>query len=187
MRWCRATVVGFAIASTVIFCILTIFTKNADMLIVMRGLQVTSSFAVAIRFWPAARVAWRENFKTAAQVYAFAMMLLSIAIGGNALWLWLWRSADEPRWVVDSWVNGYFVLLTYFAQSGKLIAPGSRDGKPQHEAYWFMGVTLAAGAVLGVIGLLDYDCAVAILKVLEPFTRESAMWDPTAILPKWAD
>ena len=187
MRWSRKTIVWFAIGSTLLFCVLTIFTKNADMLIVMRGLRVTSSFAVAIRFWSAAKIAWREDFKTSSQVYAFAMMLLSIAIGGNALWLWLWRSADEPRWVVDSWVNGYFVLLTYFAQSGKLIAPGSRDGRPQHEAYWFIGLTLVLGAVLGAVGLFDYNYATAILKWLEPFTRESAIWDPTAIIPKWTN
>src|SRR4051812_19560006 len=177
MRWCRTTVVLFAAVSLIVFCVLAALMKNKDMLILMRGLQVTSSFAVAIRFWPAARVAWREDFKTAGQVYAFAMMLLSVAIGGNAIWLWLWRSADEPRWVVDSWVNGYFVLLTYLAQSGKLIAPGSNDGRPQHEAYAFIWWTLAAGAVLGVIGLLDYNYAVDILRVLEPFTREDAMWN----------
>lgn len=187
MRWCRATVVLFAVISSIIFCVLATFMKNKEMLILMRSLQVTSSFAVAIRFWPAARVAWQENFKTAGQVYAFAMMLLSLAMGGNALWLWLWRSADEPRWMVDSWVNGYFVLLVYLAQSGKLIAPGSRDGRPRREAYSFIGWTLVAGAILGVIGLLDYDQATSIIKFMEPFTRESAMWDPAKAIPKWLE
>jgi hypothetical protein len=187
MRWSRVTVVWFAIASTLIFCILTIFTKNADMLIVMRGLQVTSSFAVAIRFWTAAKVAWRDDFRSAAQVYAFAMFFLSIALGLNALWLWLWRSVDEPRWMVDSWVNGYFVLLTYLAQSGKLIAPGSKHGRPQPQAYVFLALTLVAGAILGVIGLFDNDYASTIIKAIEPFTRESAMLDPSVLIPKWAD
>lgn len=187
MRWSRATIVWFAIASTLIFCILTIFTKNADMLVVMRGLQITSSFAVAIRFWTAAKRAWQADFKTASQVYAFSMFLLSLALGFNAIWLWIWRSADEPRWMVDSWVNGYFVLLTYLAQSGKLIAPGSHDGRPQRKAYAFLGLTLVVGAILGVIGLLDYNYATAVIKLIEPLTRESAMWDPAAVLPKWMD
>lgn len=187
MRWCRATVVLFAVISTIVFCVLATFMKNKEMLILMRSLQVTSSFAVAIRFWPAASRAWQEDFKTAGQVYAFAMMLLSVAIGGNAIWLWLWRSADEPRWVVDSWVNGYFVLLVYLAQSGKLIAPGSRDGKPRKEAWSFIGWTLVTGAILGIIGLLDYTLATAILEAVEPFTRESAIWDPTRVIPKWLE
>lgn len=187
MRWCRATVVLFAIISSIIFCAMAAIMKNKEMLILMRGLQVTSSFAVAIRFWPAAKLAWRENFKTASQVYAFAMMILSVALGGNAIWLWVWRSADEPRWVVDSWVNGYFVLLTYLAQSGKLIAPGSKDGRPRREAYAFMAWTLVAGAILGVIGLLDYDQADVILRALEPFTRESAMWDPKRAILRWLE
>src|SRR4051812_37055561 len=187
MRWCRTTVVLFAAVSLIVFCVLAALMKNKELLILMRGLQVTSSFAVAIRFWPAARMAWRNDFKTASQVYAFAMMLLSVAIGGNAIWLWLWRSADEPRWVVDSWVNGYFVLLTYLAQSGKIIAPGSHDGMPQRKAYTFLGLTLVIGAILGVIGLLDYDYATTIIRLIEPLTRESAIWDPTAVLPKWMD
>jgi hypothetical protein len=187
MRWCRTTVVMFTVISSIIFCLLAAFMKNKEMLILMRGLQITSSFAVAIRFWPAAKVAWREDFRTAGQVYAFAMMLLSIALGGNAIWLWLWRSADEPRWVVDSWVNGYFVLLTYLAQSGKLIAPGSKCGKPQHEAYAFIGWTIVLGAIIGVIGLLDYDYATHILSAIEPFTRENAIWDPAAKIQKWLD
>jgi hypothetical protein len=187
MIWSRRTIVAFAIASTFIFCIITTFTKNADMLIVMRGLQITSSFAVAIRFWTAAKIAWKDDFKTASQVYAFSMFLLSIALGFNAIWLWLWRSVDEPRWMVDSWVNGYFVLITYLAQSGKLIAPGSRDGRPQRQAYFFLALTLLAGAIIGVIGLFDGGYAKSFIKIIEPFTRESAIWDPGAILPKWID
>lgn len=185
MRWSRRTVVGSAIALTLIFCILTIFTKNADMLIVMRGLQITSSFAVAIRFWTTAKIAWREDFKTASQVYAFSMFLLSVALGLNAIWLWVWRSVDEPRWMVDSWVNGYFVLITYIAQSGKLIAPGSRDGRPQRKAYFFLGLTLLAGAIIGFMGLIDADYARAVINAIEPFTRESAIWDPGALIPNW--
>jgi hypothetical protein len=187
MIWSRKTVVGFAIVLTIIFCILTVFTKNADMLIVMRGLQITSSFAVAIRFWTAAKMAWRENFKTASQVYAFSMFLLSVALGFNAIWLWIWRSVDEPRWMVDSWVNGYFVLITYIAQSGKLIAPGSRDGRPQKRAYIFLAMTLLVGAIIGFMGLVDSNYAKSFIKVIEPFTRESAMWDPMAIMPNWID
>lgn len=187
MIWSRRTIVSFAIASTVIFCIITTFAKNADMLIVMRGLQITSSFAVAIRFWTAAKIAWRNDFRTASQVYAFSMFLLSIALGLNATWLWIWRSVDEPRWMVDSWVNGYFVLVTYLAQSGKLIAPGSRDGRPERKAYLFLALTLIAGAIIGFIGLIDSYYATAVIRAIEPFTRESALWNPGAILPNWAD
>jgi hypothetical protein len=185
MRWSRFSVVTFAIISTIVFCVMIAFMKNADALIVMRAFQVTSSFAVAIRFWPGARIAWRENFRTPSQVYAFSMELLSLALGLNAIWLWLWRSADEPRWVVDSWVNGYLVLITYLAHSGKLVAPGLKDGVPERESYWFIGWTVLIGTILAIFGLFDFGFATKVLSILEPIARESAIWDPTAILPEW--
>lgn len=187
MRWNRASVTAFMVISTIIFCIMTMLMRNADMLIVMRAFQITSSFAVAIRFWPAASEAWREDFKSSYQIYAFSMMVLSVALGLNAIWLWLWRSADEPRWVVDSWINGFFVLVTYLAHSGKIIAPGLKDGKPQHEAYTFIICTLVIGVILAVVGLLDSKLAAAVLRFMEPIARESALWDPAADISKWVN
>lgn len=187
MRWSRRTIVVFTTISMLIFFILTMFLRNADVLIMMRALQITSSFAVVIRFWHAACIAWKEDFRNAAQVYAFSMTVLSIAIGANAIWLWLWRSADEPRWVVDSWVNGYFVLLTYLAQNGKIVAPGLSRGKAQFKSYIYISATIICGIALGIIGLLDQSYAIAFLKFIEPLTREGSIAGPPGLNQLWPD
>src|SRR4051812_16708461 len=102
----------------------------------MRSLQMVSSGAVVIRYFPAARIAWKQNFQNEQQVYAFCMVLLSMAICLNAAWLYVWRSADEPRAMIDSaMVNGYIVCLTYVAYTGKVIAPDAYKGLIKKRAY----------------------------------------------------
>lgn len=178
MRWSRWTVTVFMIAATAVYAVAASLEPNPELLIVMRSLQIASSFAVVARFWPAIRIAWREDFRTSAQVYAFCMVLLSLGIGGNAIWLWFWRSANEPRWMVDSWINGYFVLITYISHTGELTAPGTTERQPQTKAYAHVMCALFVAIALSIIGLVDQDSAERIAEILRPWLAEDGTFWP---------
>lgn len=175
MRFNRASILSFFVIFCVGFFAASYYATNPEVLIVLRSLQAASSFAVAIRYWSLAIEAWRANFKTSTHVYAFSIELLAQDLGYNALWLWWWRAADEPRWMVDSPVNGFFVLVAMVALVGKLTAPEVRDfDMPENPAgtkraiIYIIG-TLVVACALSIVGLTSETTATKLADLARPW------------------
>jgi hypothetical protein len=172
IAWNRRTVTVAITLTTLAFVLVAYMVPNTGLLVVMRSLQMASSMAVAIRFWPAAAAGWRDDFKTSASIFAFCMVMLSVAIGVNAGWLWLWRSADEPRWMVDAAINGFLVLMTYVAQTGKLMSPDVIEPAAKRRAGPYVAWTLVAAVALSVVGLVFIGELTALAEFLRPYLAE---------------
>lgn len=171
MRFNRRSIVLFFMTFCVAFFAASYVAPNPDVLIVIRSFQAAAAYAVAIRYWPWAVDAWRANFIKRSQVYAFSIELLAQAIGHNAMWLWWWRSADEPRWMVDSPVNGFFVLMVMVAFTGKLAAPEVREPHMPRNPEGAKRVTLY------IIGTLVFSIVLSVIGLMnEPKAKRFADW-----------
>lgn len=187
MRFNRVSIIIFFVVSCAMFFGARYLAPDPKVLIVIRSFQAAMAYAVAIRYWPWAREAWRADFKTRAQVYAFSIELLAQGIGHNAMWLWWWRSADEPRWMVDSALNGFFVLIIVIAFGGKLAAPEVREpNMPDNPMGTKRMVTYIIGAVLFAgtlswIGLMNDSAARDLAEMVRPYLAgDNTYWSPTS-------
>lgn len=160
-------------------CITCLYTAsawiwpNTQVLICLRSFQITTSIAVVIR-WRAAFVqVWREGLKASDDVMSTVALVGAYAsMGGSALWLYLWRGADEPRWMVDAAINGYFVLLAGWCALVHSTAPGTEAGRMSTVAKHYMIWVALSTVLLSVVGLYGGTEFKPVAEWLEPYLGE---------------
>lgn len=148
---------------------------NTNVLICLRSFQVTSAVAVVhsyrwslVQVWRAGRKVDDELLLTAAIVIGYAMT------GASAFWLYLWRSADEPRWMVDASINGYFVAVAGWCAMVYATAPGTECGRLTKYARRYILWVFIATIMMAAIGLTSAPLFRRITDTLEPWMSEDS-------------
>ena len=175
-RWC---LFAWAAVIMTVFWTLCYFFNNTDVLIYIRSFEVWIAAAAIFVTWPVAKRMWKnpEMGKQASmyEVYAFGTVLILIGTFGSAAWLLVWRLADEPRWMVDAWINGAFVIVITGGIMLQLISPGIEDGEipKKTRRVWYAAVIFSL--VVAFAGMAFSDAFQKLSLILRPYLAE----DPT--------
>jgi hypothetical protein len=172
----RSGLIGLLGILTLTYTLAAMAWPNADVLLVVRSFQITSSGAVVWRYRPALVKIWREGFRgDDHDLLTFAIVLGYGALGLNAFWLWLWRGALETFWMVDAAVNGYCVLVSCWAAILYTASPGADQGVLTRESKKLVVIVFAATFVLSVVGITATPAFVAVEQFLKPYMAESPL------------
>jgi len=162
-----------------VFWTLCYFFDNTEVLIYIRSFEVWISAAAIFMTWPVARRMWKNpelgRDVSMYEVYAFGTMLILIGTFSSASWLLIWRLADEPRWMVDAWVNGAFVIIITSGIMLQLISPGIDSGEipKKTKRIWYAAVIFSL--VVAFAGIVFSKFFVDVSLFLRPYMAE----DPT--------
>lgn len=148
------------------------YFPNPQILIVMRAFQLSFSLTVVRRYAPSVIKAFNDEYVTERTMIAFGFCAFASVIAANAAWLLLWRSADEPRWMVDASINGFMVLFSIYTAGIEIGAPNTNRGQIDPVFWRYIGVAVVSSVVLSVVALTFGDQARAITDWLAPFLAE---------------
>jgi hypothetical protein len=161
---------------------------NTDILVIMRSLQLTVSGALIWLLWNAFRIVWRDRDHVDEEHVALTgQLLLWIAMFLVSIWLLLWRVSDEPRWMVDSAVNGFLVILVIFAGMFQLAAPGAREGRFPRRALKALTVAVVLALVVASLGFYFTNEVTEFTEMIRPWLGETHPEPPgpTGYLDEW--
>jgi hypothetical protein len=155
-----------------VYSIAAYLTPNRELLIFLRAIQGMTAFACLAVIWPTLVFFWRDRYTEVADQHVFTWggVLVEGGIGLNAIWLYLWRMTDaQPLWMVNSPINGFFLLMISSGLVMQTLSPGAIGGRPARAN---IKITWIAAIVTGVVLLLGwyFDGAMAaFLEWLRPY------------------
>jgi hypothetical protein len=181
--------IGLLVFTTALFTLAAVVFPNNEVLVVVRSLQVAASFAVVLAYSPALRCYWtRGEMRSPDAILTVAIVMSFLVAGLSSLWLYLWRSADEPRWMVDAAINGYFVCMSAWAAILYASAAGTSQGgviRATRRNLLMVGIITA---VMSAAGLFFPSFFSGLAAGLEPFMAERYdAKDPSWVKIGWRD
>jgi hypothetical protein len=172
----------------ILYTVIAWYFDNTDVLVIMRSLQFTVSAALLWLLWDAFRIIWKDRDGVDEDHVAMTgQLLLWLAVFFSSMWLLLWRVADEPRWMVDSAVNGFMVLLVVFAGIFQLAAPGARNGRFPLRAIKALMVSVVMALVIAGLGFYFTNEVTEFTEMIRPWLGETHPEPPgpTGYLDEW--
>lgn len=156
-RFIRVHIWLVIFALTLLFAVVAWAVPNIVLLIFLRAGQLTFSFVAIWFLRQAFSSAWKVGADLReADVFTFGTILLHFSVGTNAIWLLLWRVVDEPVWMINSAVNGYFVGLTILAAILQMAGPSAEKGALSRKTLG--GIVLSSiSAILLVLAMFYFE------------------------------
>jgi hypothetical protein len=171
----------------VVFWTLCLFFDNTDVLIYIRSFEVWIAAAAIFATWPVAQRMWKNpelgQSVSMYEVYAFGTVLILLGTFFSSTWLLFWRLADEPRWMVDSWLNGIWLIIITLGIMLQLISPGIDQGAIPKKTVRNCGAAMLFAIFVAFSGIAFSNSFVKFSLFLRPYLAE----DPSLKPAFWRD
>jgi hypothetical protein len=168
----------------VIYGVIAWFVRNNPLLVFLRAVEMTVGASVLIGLWWALRSVWAEGYRRVQpdHIYTLGTVLLWLGVTGNAAWLFVWRVSDEPVWMVNSAINGFFVVLICIGGILQMVAPWAEEGAFPMIAIRRVLISAAIVCVLFSLAYVFHDKMREFTVFVRPYLGEVPPFDDPRFL-----
>ena len=141
------------ILTVIVYWLLDIALGSSVNRDLMAALAIIFAFANTGRYLPPAWRAFRRGGMQDNWQLLMGNVLFWSGFGCRELWVWLIRTEDRPIWMLNSSLNGFFVL--WIAGGGYLCWYAGRRGHPESippRRLYYLVIGLVLGLAMGVVG-----------------------------------
>jgi hypothetical protein len=179
---CRTCIFMWAVIVVVVYGLVCSFFYNVDVLIYIRSFEVWIAAAATLTTWPVARRIWndpeRSDTVSSYEIYSLGTVLILSGTFVTALWLLLWRLADEPRWMVDSWINGLMVIWVSCGIMLQLLSPGIEHGEIPRKTVRVWITAVVFSILVAFCGIMFNKFFMDLSLLLRPYLAEEPYKKP---------
>ncbi|HEV2557976.1 MAG TPA: hypothetical protein VGU45_05060 [Microvirga sp.] len=157
---------GFALLA--LFFVAAWLIPNNQLVENLRILQIAAGMVVVTAYLPYAFDGIKAGRPDRVQQLSMGIALGFMSVICAGLWSLIWRLSGQPRWMVSSDVNSFFVWMSILAATLHITAPGAIDGIVPKRNWIMLGLAFGAGFLCASLILLFHPDFQAVAEWLRP-------------------